>query len=117
MFSLVELGEERSLGMPDPAVELFRVTGRGRDLGPLARHVRTPQLLAAMDGQRWGLWLAPPGPHPEAPSWHEFRADEAVLLEPGTWHRGPVPLERDNGTYLTIEALRTNQLDFEERSP
>jgi hypothetical protein len=98
-----------------PAVELFRVEGRGPQLGPMARHVRTRQLLAAMDGGRWGLWLAAAGgARPEDPRWHEFAADEAVLLEPGTWHRGPVPLSADAGTYLTVEALRTNELDFEE---
>jgi hypothetical protein len=117
MFTVVQLGEEHPLGMPAPAVELFRVEGRSAEIGPLARHVATPQLLAAMDGGRWGLWLAPAGDAPVSPSWHEFAAHEAVLLEPGTWHRGPVPLDAASGTYLTVEAPRTNEIDFEERDP
>ncbi len=114
-FRVVALGEEVDLGMPSPVVERFDVEGRGPELGPMARHVRTPQLLAAMDGGRWGLWLAPPGPAPTAPTWHEFQATQAVLLAPGTWHRGPVPLDRPRGSYLTVEAPRTNVIDFEEK--
>lgn len=103
--------------MAGPAVELFRIEGRGPELGPMARHVRSPQLLAAMDGGRWGMWLAPPGDHPHQPQWLELRADQALLLDAGTWHRGPVPLEAPAGTYLTVEAPHTNQLDFEEQDP
>lgn len=117
MFTVVQIGEERSLGMPQPAVELFKVRGRTAELGPMARHVRTPQLLAAMDGGRWGLWLAPAGPSPVDPTWHTFEADVAVLLDPGTWHRGPVPLDAPEGTYLTVERPHTNQVDFEEQPP
>ena len=117
MFAVVRLGQEVDLGMPGPAVELFQVQGRGRELGEMARHQRTPQLLAAMDGGRWGLWLAPAGPKPLGPTWHEFEAEEAVLLEPGTWHRGPVPLDREHGAYLTVEAPRTNAEDFEAKVP
>lgn len=117
MFQVVHVGEEIPLGMPGPAVELFRVEGRGRELGPLARHVESPQLLAAMDGGRWGLWLAPAGDRPVSPTWHEFPPDRAVLLEAGTWHRGPVPLDAESGTYLTVEAPHTNQVDFEEQAP
>ena len=117
MFRVVEPGEEQPLGMPSPAIELFRVSGRGPELGPLARHVKTPQLLAAMDGARWGLWLAPPGDHPVEPRWFTFEAHQAVLLEAGTWHRGPVPLDATEGTYLTVEAPGTNTHDLEEQDP
>ena len=117
MFRVIRVGEEVPLDIPEAAVELFRVSDRGPALGPMARHQRTPQLLAAMDGGRWGLWLAPPGPEPRDPSWHEFAADEAVLLTPGTWHRGPIPLDAATGTYLTNEAPHTNTLDFEEQPP
>lgn len=117
MFTTIHIGEEVPLGMPSPAVELFRVENRDASLGPLARHVATPQLLAAMDGGRWGLWLAPAGDAPVDPTWHVFPPDQAVLLEPGTWHRGPVPLDAPTGVYLTVEAPHTNTVDFEEQAP
>jgi len=117
MFRVVEMGEEIELGMEAPAVELFRVEGRGPELGPLARHVRTPQLLAPMDGGRWGMWLAPPGDSPLDPTWHELSGDQAILLDRGTWHRGPVPLDGEAGSYLTVEAPHTNRDDFVEAEP
>jgi hypothetical protein len=115
MYRKVRVGEEADLGMPAPVVEIFHVAGRGRALGELARHQRTPQLLAAMDGGRWGMWLAPPGDAPRDPVWIELAADEALLLDAGVWHRGPVPLDRPAGTYLTVEAPGTNAVDFESR--
>ncbi len=117
MFQVVGVGEELGLGMPSPAVELFVVRDRDAALGPMARHVRTRQLLAAMDGGRWGLWLAPAGEVPRNATWHEFSAEVAVVLDTGTWHRGPVPLSAPTGRYLTVEAPRTNRVDFEEQPP
>ncbi len=113
MYRVVRMGEEVPLGMALPAVEIFTVQGRGRALGDMARHRATPQLLVAVDGRRWGMWLAPPGEAPVGPVWIEVAPEEALLLEPGTWHRGPVPLESDAGRYLTIEAPGTNQDDFD----
>ncbi len=115
MYRRVAMDEERALGMERPAVELFRVEGRGRGVATMARHVKTPQLLAAMDGGRWGIWLAPAGAEPVEPTWVEVAFDEAILVEAGTWHHGPIPLDGDAGAYLTIEAPGTNRDDFEER--
>lgn len=113
MFRRIPLGEEVDLGMPSPVVELFVVTGRDRTCVTMARHVRTPQMIAATDGGRWGMWLAAPGAAPVSPQWIELRHDEALLIEPGVWHHGPIPLDRSDGTYLTVEAPRTNTEDFE----
>lgn len=115
MYVRVRMDEERPLGMEAPAVELFRVSGRGREVVTMARHVRTAQLIAGMDGRRWGMWLAPGGSEPADPSWVEVEADEAILVEAGTWHHGPIPLEAEAGSYLTIEAPGTNRDDFEAR--
>jgi hypothetical protein len=115
MYRKVAMGEEREIGIPRAAVELFRVRGRSRACERMARHVATRQLLAAMDGGRWGIWVAAPGDEPRDPEWVEVAADEALLLEPGVWHHGPVPLEREEGAYLTVEAPGTNVVDFEAR--
>src|SRR5438045_1989165 len=115
-FRRVALGEEVDLGTASPVVELFSVHGRDRTCGSAARHVRTRQLFAATDGRRWGMWLAPPGDEPRHPAWLEFGSDEALLIEPGVWHHGPIPLEGPDGTYLTVEAAGTNREDFEERA-
>ncbi|MDP2310449.1 MAG: hypothetical protein Q8P18_30810 [Pseudomonadota bacterium] len=115
MYRKIPLGGEHPLGMERPVVELFRVSGRDRGVTTMARHVRTPQLLAAMDGGRWGIWLAPGGPTPLDPTWVEVAPGEAIVLDAGTWHHGPVPLAAEAGAYLTIEAPGTNRDDFEER--
>lgn len=116
MYRVIRPPEEVPLGMAMPAVELFSVQGRGRDVGEMARHVRTPQLLAATDGRRWGMWLAPAGDAPRHPVWIEVAPEEALLLDAGTWHLGPIPLEAEAGTYLTVEAPGTNRDDFERKA-
>ncbi|MDP2312406.1 MAG: hypothetical protein Q8P41_05835 [Pseudomonadota bacterium] len=116
MYRVIHMDEEHPLGMPDAAVELFRVQGRDRTVVAMARHVRTPQLLAAMDGRRWGMWLAPEGPEPRDPVWVEVSAEETLLLDAGTWHHGPIPLDAEAGSYLTVEAPGTNRHDFESRA-
>ncbi len=116
MHRILRMDEEHLLGIDRGAVELFRVSERGREVTTMARHVRTPQLLAAMDGRRWGMWLAPAGTDPVDPTWVEVAPDEALLVEAGTWHHGPIPLEAAAGAYLTVEAPGTNQDDLEERA-
>lgn len=116
MYRILRMDQEHLLGIDRGAVELFRVTERGRAVSTMARHVRTPQLLAALDGRRWGMWLAPAGPEPVAPTWVEVAPDEALLLDAGTWHHGPIPLEAQSGAYLTVEAPGTNRDDFEARA-
>lgn len=114
---VLRAGDALPLEVPNPSAQLFEVRGRSRQLGPLARHQRSPQLIAAVDGARWALWLAPPGDGPLRPTWHELEPHEAVWLAPGTWHRGPIPLAGERGTYLTVQQLHTDTLDHETREP
>jgi hypothetical protein len=116
MYRHIRHGEELPLGMPGPAAGIFRVSGRDRTVVTMARHVRSPQLLAAIDGRRWGIWLAPRGDAPVGPIWVEVAPGEALLLETGTWHHGPIPLEEADGVYLTVEAPDTNRVDFEQQA-
>lgn len=115
MFRRIAIGAEHDLGMPWPAVEMFRVRNRDRTVRTMARHRRTKQLLAAVDGLRWGMWIAAPGDAPRDPFWIELGGEEALLLEEGVWHHGPIPLDRGDGAYLTVEAPHTNADDFEEK--
>jgi molybdopterin-guanine dinucleotide biosynthesis protein A len=113
----LRVGDEVTLAIGDAAAEIFEVSGRDRSCPHLARHVRTAQLLAPMDGRRWGLWLAVPGARPAGPEWMELAGDEAVLLGPGTWHHGPIPLDAPTGTYLTVERAGTNADDLDVAAP
>jgi ureidoglycolate hydrolase len=112
MVRKVRMGEELPLELARCAVELFEVAGRDPRPVEMARHVRGPQLIAGMDGRAWGIWVAPPGARPVAPEWVRVEADEAIVIEAGTWHHGPIP-EGERGRFLTVEAPGTNVEDFE----
>lgn len=113
MYRVLHREADLPLALREPAVTLFVVRGRGREVVELARHLRSVQLLAALDGRRWALWLAAPGPVPQDPRWVELEPDQAALLDAGTWHHGPIPLEAEEGRYLTVEERGTNRLDHQ----
>lgn len=115
MYRRLRAGEEVPLVLDRSAVEIFVVEGRDPRPVTMARHVNGPQLIAGMDGRSWGIWVAAPGEEPRAPEWVALAADEAILLDPGTWHHGPVP-DGERGTFLTVEAPGTNLDDFEARA-
>ena len=54
---------------------------------------------------------------PKCPDCQRKEPHEAVWLAPGTWHRGPIPLAGERGTYLTVQQLHTDTLDHETREP
>lgn len=118
-FRIVRAGEETALAMPGPAVEIFEVRRTDRECIAMARHVRTPQLFAALGGGRWGIWLAAPGPEPRDAAWIEVDPEAALVIDAAVWHDGPIllgPAGAARAAFLTLEAPRTNTEDFERRA-
>jgi L-aminopeptidase/D-esterase-like protein len=116
-WQVLDAGPAAMLGHNNLTAMIFTVT-RGRAPGTMARHRRTPQWLAALDGAPFGVWLSPPGPTPRDPAWVEVPAGAMLGLAPGTWHRGPVPLPEGRvGRYLSLEAPHTGTDDHEEQDP
>ncbi len=98
------------------SVGVLRLKKRPLDLHELERHLATPELLVAAEGDVV-FAVAPanqPEPSPEAGAVEAFRLNqgEAVIMNPGVWHSLPFPLQGE-ATLLVVFKENTPAADFQ----
>lgn len=85
----------------------------------LERHVRTPEILVALEGDSM-ICMA----RPESVSGTDqieriqafyVRQGEALVMHAGTWHWIPIPVDREESKFLVIFASGTEAEDLEVR--
>lgn len=98
------------------SVGVLKLQQRPLDFHELERHVATPELLVAVQGDVV-FPVAPPNhplPSPEAEALEAFRLNqgEAVIMNPGVWHGLPFPLQGE-ATLLVVFKEGTPTADFQ----
>ena len=112
----LQLGLERDLGTP--RFYLMKLTKRPMAVTRITRHLAVTQALAALNGKRWYILLAPPDEpdNPQAlPNVDRLQAfcitgTQALVLHRSTWHAGPYFLE-DEVDFVNLELSDTNVVD------
>lgn len=98
------------------SVGVLNLKARPLAVSELERHVATPELLVAVEGDVV-IPVAPanhPGVNPDVHAVEVFRLNqgEAVILNTGVWHGLPFPLD-ESATLLVIFKEDTPSRDFE----
>ena len=115
--SLIDDGEELVLWMRgQPCVSLLRVERRALTFRKIACHRASAQALIALGGQSSVFVFAPSVSKVGLPDLKRMKAflvdgTVGVLIGPGIWHYGPVPLAA-HALYANFEAQGTNREDF-----
>jgi len=89
---------------------------RPMQVSRMERHLRTPEVLVAIDGDSV-ICLAPPQ-EPVAGKLKDMRAvtvrkGQVFIMETGAWHWIPFPLENRPARFLVVFKQKTGQNDLE----
>ena len=106
------------LGLGTPRFYLMKLTKRSMAVTRITRHLAVTQALAALNGKRWYILLAPPDEpdNPQAlPNVDRLQAfcitgTQALVLHRSTWHAGPYFIE-DEVDFVNLELSDTNVVD------
>ena len=98
-----------------PRFYLMKLTKRSMAVTRITRHLAVTQALAALNGKRWYILLAPPDEpdNPQAlPNVDRLQAfcitgTQALVLHRSTWHAGPYFLE-DEVDFVDRKSTRLN---------
>lgn len=100
----------------EPAISLLRVGRRALTFREIACHKASAQALVALGGLSSVFVLALSDRKTSLPDLQTMKAflidgTTGILINPGIWHYGPVPLG-PHSIYANVEALGTNRDDF-----
>lgn len=112
MYRILERGSSEVLPIPDPRFKVERIMDRSAVCTTMARHMRGAEVFSALDGKNYGFWVGDPD-HLE---WIFLTSDQVFVVEAGTWHFGPIPLESKYGLYLMVAWSGTEERDSEHRN-
>lgn len=106
------------LGQGTPRFYLMKLKKRSMAVTRITRHLAVTQALAALNGKRWYVLLAPPDepdnplalPNIERLQAFCISGSQALVLHRSTWHAGPYFVE-DEVDFVNLELSDTNIVD------
>jgi len=113
-----ELDAQLHLSRGTPRFYLMKLKKQPRTVTRITRHLAVTQALAALDGKRWFILLAPPDEPDNAealPDMDRLQAfcisgSQALVLHRSTWHAGPY-FQEDEVDFVNLELSDTNVVD------
>ncbi len=91
---------------------------RPRIVKSMERHVRTPEILVALDGDSVFCVARPSkrGKNIDGIKAFRVKQGDALALHAGAWHWAPFPVGKRESTFLVVFALGTEANDLEVRA-